>query len=56
MKIQIELTEDEKRQAFLDYCWKHYGLDGDEANVYTALGQIVYYFYPEREDHEKDNN
>ena len=49
MKIQIELSDDEKKQAFIDYCWKHYGLESEEVNVYTSLGQLVYYFYPEEE-------
>ena len=49
MTIQIELNDEEKKQAFLDYCWKHYGLDGDEVYVYPSLGQVTFYYYPERE-------
>ena len=47
MKIQIELTEEEKKKAFLDYVWKHYGLESEDVNVYAALGQIVYYYATE---------
>ena len=44
MKIQIELTDEEKKQAFMDYVWKHYGLNiTNESNIYPTLGQIVYY-------------
>lgn len=49
MKIEIELNDDEKKQAFIDYCWKTYGLDGDKVDVYAALGQLVFYVFPEKE-------
>ena len=55
MKIEIELTEREKRQAFIDYVWKNYGLENPDVNVYTALGQLVYYMELEdEEDNSKD--